>query len=39
MTYMATPLCKNPCRGGHEIHNFGKPFLIITIYLVCLIYA
>ena len=27
MTYMATPLHKNPCPGGHEIYNFGRPFL------------
>ena len=23
---MATPLHKNPCPGGHEIYNFGRPF-------------
>ena len=27
MTYMATPQHKNPCPGGHEIYNFGRPFL------------
>ena len=27
MTYMATPWHKNPCPGGHEIYNFGRPFL------------
>ena len=26
MTYMNTPLHKNPCLGGHEIYNFGRPF-------------
>ena len=40
MTYMATPLHKNPSPGGHEIYNFGRPFLnIITLYLVYLIFA
>ena len=24
---MATPLHKKPCHGGHEIYNFGRPFL------------
>ena len=24
---MATPLLKNPYPGGHEIYNFGRPFL------------
>ena len=27
MTYMATPEHKNPCPWGHEIYNFGRPFL------------
>ena len=27
MTYMATPKHKNPCPRGHEIYNFGRPFL------------
>ena len=40
MTYMATSKHKNPCPGGHEIYNFGRPFLChhyyIIIYLVCL---
>ena len=27
MTYMAPPQHKNPCPGGHEIYNFGRPFL------------
>ena len=40
MTYMATPKHKNPCAGGHEITILVDPSLvIITIYLVCLIYA
>ena len=24
---MATPLHKNPCPRGHQIYNFGRPFL------------
>ena len=24
---MATPKHKNPCPRGHEIYNFGRPFL------------
>ena len=43
MTYMATPYLENPCPLGHEIYNFGIPFLghqyYIHIYIVCLIYA
>ena len=27
ITYMATPYNKNPCPGGHETYNFGRPFL------------
>ena len=27
MTYMATPEHKNSCARGHEIYNFGRPFL------------
>ena len=27
MTYMTMPLHKNPYPGGHEIYNFGRPFL------------
>ena len=27
MTYIATPDHKNPNPGGHEIYNFGRPFL------------
>ena len=37
---MATPLNKNPCPGGHEIYNFGRPFLghhynILSLYGPC----
>ena len=40
MTYMTMPLHNNPCPGGHEIYNLVDPSLvIITTYLVCLIYA
>ena len=27
MTYVTMPYHKNPCPGGHEIYNFGRPFL------------
>ena len=27
ITYMATLYRKNPCPGGHESYNFGRPFL------------
>ena len=27
MTYMTTPMHKNPCPRGHEIYNFGRIFL------------
>ena len=27
MTYMGTPQHKNPCPGGHEIYNSGRPYL------------
>ena len=27
MTYMVTHQRKNPCPGGHEIYNLGRPFL------------
>ena len=33
-TYMATPLHKNPCPGGHEIYNFGRPFLVHHYYII-----
>ena len=26
-TYMATPQHQNPCPGGHDSYNFGRPFL------------
>ena len=39
-TYMATTQQNKPCPGGHEIYDFGGPFLdIITIPSVCLISA
>ena len=34
LTYMATPQRKNPCRGGHEIYNFGRPFLGHYYYIL-----
>ena len=40
MTYMATPLHKNPYTGSHEIYNFAKLFLDhLTLLSDCLIYA
>ena len=27
MTNMATPILQEPLLGGHEIYNFGRPFL------------
>ena len=41
MTYMGTPQHKNPCPGGHEIYNFGRPFLchhnyILSLSVLCL---
>ena len=38
---MTTPLQKNPCPGGNEIYNFGRPFLghhnyILTMSVLCL---
>ena len=27
MTYLATPQHKDPCSGGHEIYNLGRPLL------------
>ena len=36
MTYMATPQHKNPCPGGHEIYNFGRPFLCHHNYILSL---
>ena len=27
MNYMTTPQPRKPCPGGHEIYNFGRPFL------------
>ena len=37
MIYMAMPQHKNPCPGGHEIYNFGGPFL--GHHLICLNHA
>ena len=40
MTYMIMPKYQNPSPEGHEIYNLGESSLvIITIYLICLIYA
>ena len=41
MTYMATPQRKNPCLGGHEIYNLGRPFLghhqnILSLFDLCI---
>ena len=41
MTYMATPEHQNPGPGGHEIYNFGTPFLghhyyILGLFHLCL---
>ena len=33
---MATPLRQNPCPGGYEIYNFGRPFLGHHYYLLSL---
>ena len=34
MTYMAMPPHKNPCPRGHEIYNFGRPFLGHHYYIL-----
>ena len=34
MTYMTTPQHKNPCPRGHEIYNFGRPFLGHHYYIL-----
>ena len=36
MTYMVTPSHKNPCPRGHEIYNFGRPFLCHHLYILSL---
>ena len=36
MTYMAMPLHKNPCPGGHETYNFGRPFPGLHYYILSL---
>ena len=38
---MNTTLANNPCPRGHEIDNFGRPFLghhnyILTLSILCL---
>ena len=33
---MATPEHQNPCPGGHEIYNFGRPFLCHHYYILSL---
>ena len=33
MTYMATPEHQTPSPGGHEIYNFGTPFLGHQYYI------
>ena len=33
---MDTPQLKNPCPGGHEIDNFGRPFLGHHNYILSL---
>ena len=34
MTCISTPLCKNPCPGGHDIYNLGRPFLGHHCYIL-----
>ena len=41
MTYLATPEHKNPSPRGHEIYNFGTPFLghdnyTLSLSVLCL---
>ena len=36
ITYIATPERKNPCPGGHESYNFGRPFLGHHYYILSL---
>ena len=33
---MAMPQLKNPCSTGHEIYNFGRPFLGHYYYILSL---
>ena len=33
MTYMVTPLKKNPCHGSHEIYNSGRPISGYHFYI------
>ena len=41
MTDMAMLLHKNPCSGGHEFYNFGRPFIGHHYYtlIVCIDHA
>ena len=32
MIYMSMPYHNNPCPIGHEIYNFGRPFLGPILY-------
>ena len=34
LTYMARLICKNPCPGGHEIYNLGRPVLCHRYYIL-----
>ena len=34
MTNMGIPLHKNPCPGGHEIDNFGRPYLGHHLFII-----
>ena len=36
ITFMTTPLHKNPCPEGHEIYNFGRHFFGHHNYTLCL---
>ena len=36
MTSLATPKHKNPCPGGHDIYNLGRPFLSHYFYKLTL---
>ena len=36
MAYIATPSHQNPSPGGHEIYNFGRPFLSHHYYILSL---
>ena len=36
ITYLAMPLQKNPCPGGHEIYKFDRPLLGHHYYMLSL---